>query len=148
MTLNLKLERAKRISRNLNLKKKVNELTGRQSCGCNREEETKLKEEAEKRWLRAIKILIILYLSPSLSLYGVVYELECRQLPHCMRYPTNRTNQKRSERQKERERRKDKEATDHNQCSIERTKSFSETETKKRREAEKQPATGSTPQGT
>lgn len=38
------------------------------------------------------------------------------------------------ERKREQEKRKDKEATDHNQCSIERTKSFSETETKKSRQ--------------
>lgn len=37
-------------------------------------------------------------------------------------------------REQEKRKRKDKEATDHNQCSIERTKSFSETETKKSRQ--------------
>lgn len=37
-------------------------------------------------------------------------------------------------REQEKSKREDKEATDHNQCSIERTKSFSETETKKSRQ--------------
>lgn len=89
----------------------------------------------------------------------MVYELECRQkektlLPHRMReketlrIELTKNGVRERKREQEKSKREDKEATDHNQCSIERTKSFSETETKKSRQEATASRSWCTPQGT
>lgn len=76
----------------------------------------------------------------------MVYELECRKKrknttsplhereKETLRIELTKNGVRERKREQEKSKRKDKEATDYNQCSIERTKSFSETETKKSRQ--------------